>query len=153
MRALSARNKAPEKASRRWDRGRDGFVVGEGAAILVLESYEHAVGRQARVLAELVGYARNSDAYHANAPLEDGSGVRKVMELALRDASLNPSEVAYLNAHATSTQMGDRAEAKAIWEVFGEQNPSLLVGSTKSMTGHLLRPAVSLEARRVLLAI
>src|SRR5713226_8742112 len=126
MRALSTRNEAPEQASRPWDRERDGFVVGEGAAILVLESYEHAAGRQARILAELVGYGRNSDAYHPYAPLEDGSGVRKVMELALRDASLNPTEVAYLNAHATSTQLGDRAEAKAIWEVFGDQNPSLL---------------------------
>jgi 3-oxoacyl-[acyl-carrier-protein] synthase II len=153
MRALSARNDAPEKASRPWDRGRDGFVVGEGAAILVLESYEHAVGRQARVLAELVGYARNSDAYHPNAPLENGSGIRKVMELALRDARLNPCDVGYLNAHATSTQLGDRAEAKAIWEVFGEQNPSLLVGSTKSMTGHLVGASGSLEAGLAILAI
>jgi 3-oxoacyl-[acyl-carrier-protein] synthase II len=153
MRALSTRNEAPEKASRPWDRERDGFVVGEGAAILVLESYEHAVGRQARIRAELVGYGRNSDAYHPNAPLEDGSGVRKVMELALRDASLDPRDVAYLNAHATSTQIGDRAEAKAIWEVFGEQNPSLLVGSTKSMTGHLLGAAGSLEAGIAILAI
>ena len=153
MRALSTRNEAPEQASRPWDRERDGFVVGEGAAILVLESHEHAVGRKARVLAELVGYGRNSDAYHPNAPLEDGSGIRKVMQLALLDASLHPCDVGYLNAHATSTQLGDRAEAKAIWEVFGDQNPSLLVGSTKSMTGHLLGAAGSLEAAIAILAL
>jgi len=153
MRALSTRNEAPEQASRPWDRERDGFVVGEGAAILVLESYEHAVGRKARVLAEIVGYGRNSDAYHPNAPLEDGSGIRKVMQLALLDASLHPCDVGYLNAHATSTQLGDRAEAKAIWEVFGDQNPSLLVGSTKSMTGHLLGAAGSLEAGIAILAL
>jgi len=153
MRALSTSNEAPEQASRPWDRERDGFVVGEGAAILVLESYEHAVGRKARVLAELVGYGRNSDAYHPNAPLEDGSGIRKVMQLALLDASLHPCDVGYLNAHATSTQLGDRAEAKAIWEVFGDQNPSLLVGSTKSMTGHLLGAAGSLEAGIAILAL
>jgi len=153
MRALSTSNEAPERASRPWDRERDGFVVGEGAAILVLESYEHAVGRKARVLAELVGYGRNSDAYHPNAPLEDGSGIRKVMQLALLDASLHPCDVGYLNAHATSTQLGDRAEAKAIWEVFGDQNPSLLVGSTKSMTGHLLGAAGSLEAGIAILAL
>lgn len=153
MRALSSRNGAPEKASRPWDRGRDGFVVGEGAAILILESYEHAVGRQAKILAEVVGYGRNCDAYHPNAPIEDGSGIRKVMELALRDARLNPCDVGYLNAHATSTQLGDRAEAKAIWEVFGEQNPSVLIGSTKSMTGHLVGAAGSLEAGLAVLAI
>jgi len=153
MRALSTSNEAPEQASRPWDRERDGFVVGEGAAILILESYAHAVGRKARVLAELVGYGRNSDAYHPNAPLEDGSGIRKVMQLALLDASLHPCDVGYLNAHATSTQLGDRAEAKAISEVFGDQNPSLLVGSTKSMTGHLLGAAGSLEAGIAILAL
>ena len=153
MHALSSRNKEPEKASRPWDRGRDGFVVGEGAAILVLESYEHAVGRQARILAEIVGYGRNCDAYHPVAPREDGSGVRKVMGLALRDAGLDPGDIGYLNAHATSTTLGDRAEAKAIWEVFGEQNPSVLVGSTKSMTGHMVGAAGSLEAGVAILAI
>jgi 3-oxoacyl-[acyl-carrier-protein] synthase II len=153
MHALSNRNKEPEKASRPWDRGRDGFVVGEGAAILVLESYAHAAGRQAKILAEVVGYGRNCDAYHPNAPLEDGSGVRKVMELALQDAELDPRAVGYLNAHATSTPIGDRAEARAIWEVFGEQNPSVLVGSTKSMTGHLVGAAGSLEAGLAILAI
>jgi 3-oxoacyl-[acyl-carrier-protein] synthase II len=153
MRALSYRNDAPEKASRPWDRGRDGFVVGEGAAILILESYEHALGRKAKIMAEVVGYGRNADAYHTVAPLEDGSGISKVMKLALRDASLEPSDIGYLNAHATSTQLGDRAEAKAIWEVFGEQNPSLLVGSTKSMTGHLVGASGSLEAGVAVLAV
>jgi 3-oxoacyl-[acyl-carrier-protein] synthase II len=153
MRALSTRNEAPDKASRPWDRRRDGFVVGEGAAILVMESHEHAVARQAPILAEVVGYARNSDAYHPNAPLEDGSGLRKVMEWALRDAGLDAAEVGYLNAHATSTQVGDKAEAKAIWEVFGERNPSLLVGSTKSMTGHLVGASGSLESGIAILAL
>ena len=153
MRALSHRNDEPEKASRPWDRERDGFVVGEGAAILVLESYEHALSRKANIMAEIVGYARNADAHHTNTPLEDGSGVRKVMELALRDASLEPGEVGYLNAHATSTQLGDRAEARAIWEIFGDQNPSLLVGSTKSMTGHLVGASGSLEAGIAVLAV
>jgi 3-oxoacyl-[acyl-carrier-protein] synthase II len=153
MRALSHRNDEPEKASRPWDRERDGFVVGEGAAILMLESYEHALNRKAKILAEVVGYARNADAHHTNTPMEDGSGVRKVMELALRDASLEPGDISYLNAHATSTQLGDRAEARAIWDVFGEQNPALLVGSTKSMTGHLVGASGSLEAGIAVLAV
>ena len=119
MRALSTRNEDPGTASRPWDRERDGFVLGEGAGVLVLEEKEHALERGAKVLAELVGYASNSDAFHTNTPPEDGRGVRRVMELALEDAGLVPSAVGYLNAHATSTPLGDRAEAKAICGAFG----------------------------------
>jgi 3-oxoacyl-[acyl-carrier-protein] synthase II len=153
MRALSTRNDDPGTASRPWDSGRDGFVVGEGAGILVLEEYEHAVKRGATILAELVGYAANSDAYHTNAPPEDGRGVRRVMQLALADAGVDPSDVKYLNAHATSTPLGDRAEARAICETFGESAKELMVSSTKSMTGHLLGGAGSLEAGITVLAL
>ena len=134
----STRNDDPVTASRPWDSGRDGPVVGEGAGVLILEEYEHAVKRGATILAELVGYAANSDAYHTNAPPEDGRGVRRVMQLALADAGVSPSDIKYLNAHATSTPLGDRAEARAICETFGDSAKSLLVSSTKSMTGHLL---------------
>jgi 3-oxoacyl-[acyl-carrier-protein] synthase II len=153
MRALSTRNDDPATASRPWDSGRDGFVVGEGAGILVLEELEHAVKRGATILAELVGYAANSDAYHTNAPPEDGRGVRRVMQLALHDAAVDPSAIGYLNAHATSTPLGDRAEARAICETFGESAKTLLVSSTKSMTGHLLGGAGSLEAGITVLAL
>jgi len=153
MRALSTRNDDPETASRPWDRDRDGFVVGEGAAVLILEEREHALHRGAKVLAELVGYAANSDAFHTNAPPEDGRGVRRVMELALEDAGLAPSAIGYLNAHATSTPLGDRAEAKAICDAFGDHAEQLLVSSTKSMTGHLLGAAGSLEAGLTVLAL
>src|SRR6202034_4192569 len=114
---------------RPWDRSRDGFVVGEGAGILVLEEREHALKRGATILAEVVGYAANGDAFHTNAPPEDGRGVRRVMQLALADAKVDPADVKYLNAHATSTPLGDRAEAKAICETFGEAAKSLLVSS------------------------
>ncbi len=153
MRALSTRNDDPATASRPWDQGRDGFVVGEGAGILVLEEYDHAVKRGANILAELVGYAANGDAYHTNAPPEDGRGVKRVMELALRSAGVEPAAIGYLNAHATSTPLGDRAEARAICEVFGESAAKLLVSSTKSMTGHLLGGAGSLEAGITVLAL
>src|SRR6201996_8158950 len=153
MRALSTRNDDPGTASRPWDEGRDGFVVGEGAGVLILEDYDHAVKRGATILAELVGYAANSDAYHTNAPPEDGRGVRRVMQLALNDASVEPSQVKYLNAHATSTPLGDRAEARAIGETFGDHAKTLLVSSTKSMTGHLLGGAGSLEAGITVLAL
>jgi 3-oxoacyl-[acyl-carrier-protein] synthase II len=153
MRALSTRNDDPATASRPWDAGRDGFVVGEGAGILVLEEHDHAVKRGATILAELVGYAANSDAYHTNAPPEDGRGVRRVMQLALRDAGVEPSDVKYLNAHATSTPLGDRAEARAICETFGNSAKDLRVSSTKSMTGHLLGGAGSLEAGVTVLAL
>jgi 3-oxoacyl-[acyl-carrier-protein] synthase II len=153
MRALSTRNDDPATASRPWDEGRDGFVVGEGAGVLLLEEYEHAVKRGATILSELVGYAANSDAYHTNAPPEDGRGVRRVMQLALEDAGLAPSAIKYLNAHATSTPLGDRAEARAVCDTFGESAKALLVSSTKSMTGHLLGGAGSLEAGITVLAL
>jgi 3-oxoacyl-[acyl-carrier-protein] synthase II len=153
MRALSTRNDDPATASRPWDRGRDGFVVGEGAGILVLEEREHALKRGATILAEIVGYAANSDAFHTNAPPEDGHGVGRVMQLALQDAGLEPSAIQYLNAHATSTPLGDRAEATAICAVFGDHAKDLQVSSTKSMTGHLLGGAGSLEAGITVLAL
>ena len=151
MRALSTRN--DETASRPWDAGRDGFVAGEGAGVLVLEELEHASARGAKILAELVGYAANSDAFHTNAPPEDGRGVRRVMQMALKDADLEPSRISYLNAHATSTPLGDRAEARAIVETFGEHANDLWVSSTKSMTGHLLGGAGSLEAGILVMAL
>jgi len=121
--------------------------------VLILEEYEHAVKRGATILSELVGYAANGDAYHTNAPPEDGRGIRRVMQLALLDAKLEPGALKYLNAHATSTPLGDRAEAKAICETFGESAKDLLVSSTKSMTGHLLGGAGSLEAGITVLAL
>jgi len=153
MRAVSLRNDEPALASRPWDRDRDGFVLGEGAGVLVIEEREHALLRGAKPIAELIGYGRNSDAYHANAPLESGDGVRRVMELALADASISPSDIAYLNAHATSTLLGDRAEAAAIRSTFRDNARELAVSSTKSMTGHLLGGAGSLEAGFTVLAL
>ena len=153
MRALSTRNESPETASRPWDSHRDGFVVGEGAGVLILEELEHAQNRGAAILAELVGYAANSDAFHTNAPPEDGRGVRRVMQLALERAGLRPMDIQYLNAHATSTPLGDRAEGQAIRDTFGDHTQSLLVSSTKSMTGHLLGGAGSLEAGITVLAL
>ena len=153
MRALSTRNDDPVGASRPWDAARDGFVVGEGAGVVILEEREHAIRRGAVILAELVGYGANSDAFHTNAPPEDGRGVRRVMQLALQDAGLAPSDVQYLNAHATSTPLGDRAEALAIAAAFGDHAKNLFVSSTKSMTGHLLGGAGSLEAGIAVLAL
>jgi 3-oxoacyl-[acyl-carrier-protein] synthase II len=153
MRALSTRNDDPARASRPWDLGRDGFVTGEGAGILVLEEYSHARQRGAAILAEVVGYAANADAFHTNAPPEDGHGVQRVMELALADARLVPHQISYLNAHATSTPLGDRAEAHVIHKVFGDRVHDLLVSSTKSITGHLLGGAGSLEAGLTVLAL
>ena len=153
MRALSTRNDAPLLASRPWDMERDGFVTGEGAGIFFLEEYQHAQARGARILAELVGYAANADAFHPNAPPEDGRGIAKAMRAALLDAGLERSGVQYLNAHATSTPLGDRAEARAIENVFGEDAKRLWVSSTKSMTGHLLGGAGALEAGLTVLAI
>ena len=153
MRALSLRNDDPERASRPWDKDRDGFVVGEGGGVLVIEELDHALDRGAVPLAEIIGYARNSDAYHPNAPLESGEGIRRVMELALTDGSIRPESIDYLNAHATSTPLGDKAEAVAIRNVFSECLSRLRVSSTKSMTGHLLGGAGSLEAGLAVLAI
>lgn len=153
MKALSTRNDDPATASRPWDAGRDGFIAGEGGGVLILEEREHALQRGVTILAELVGYGRNGDAYHIAAPREDGDGIAKVMQLALRDAGLEPNAIDYLNAHATSTQPGDRAEALAIQRIFGEHVARLAVSSTKSMTGHLLGGAGSLEAGITVLAL
>jgi len=153
MRALSTRNHEPERASRPWDRDRDGFVVGEGAGILLLEELEAARQRGAHILAEIVGYGMSSDAYHVTAPPDDGGGAFRVMRNSLRDAGIEPNQVDYINAHGTSTEVGDRAETVAIKRAFGEHAYKLAVSSTKSMTGHLLGGAGGIEAGITVLAI
>jgi 3-oxoacyl-[acyl-carrier-protein] synthase II len=152
-RALSSDfNETPARASRPFDRDRDGFVMGEGAGILVIESLEHALARGAQPIVELVGYGTSADAYHLTAGPEDGSGARRAMQTAIRQAGIQPAEIQHLNAHATSTQVGDKGELAAIKSVFGEQN-AIAVTSTKSATGHLLGAAGGIEAIFTALAI
>jgi 3-oxoacyl-[acyl-carrier-protein] synthase II len=145
MKALSTRNEAPELASRPFDLGRDGFVLADGGASIVLESLEHAMGRGARILGEVVGYGMSADANHITAPAPDGDGARRAMLACLADGGISPSEIGYVNAHGTSTQLGDIAETTAVKSVFGEQARKLIFASTKSMTGHLLGGAGALE--------
>ncbi len=152
MRALSTRNDAPEKASRPWDSGRDGFVIGEGAGIVVLEELEHARKRGAPILSEIIGYGMSADAYHITQPAEGGEGGYRVMMNAIHDAKLSPNDIDYVNAHGTSTPIGDVLETKAIKRTFGD-HPHLAVSSTKSMTGHLLGGAGGLEAGITILAL
>jgi 3-oxoacyl-[acyl-carrier-protein] synthase II len=153
MRAMSTRNDAPEKASRPFDKDRDGFVIGEGAGILVLEELEHAKRRGARIYAELVGYASNSDAYHVAAPAPDHRGAQACFRTALRDARLEPSAIGYINAHGTSTELNDKNETIAVKAVFGDHARKLAMSSTKSMTGHTLGAAGGIEAGITALAI
>lgn len=152
MRALSTRNDEPEKASRPWDAGRDGFVIGEGAGILVLEELDHARKRGANILGEIIGYGMSADAYHITQPAEEGEGGYRVMTNALRDAKISGNDIDYVNAHGTSTPIGDVLETKAIKRTFGD-HPHLAVSSTKSMTGHLLGGAGGLEAGITILAL
>jgi 3-oxoacyl-[acyl-carrier-protein] synthase II len=153
MRALSTRNDNPEAASRPFDRERDGFVMSEGAGALILEERDMALARGATILAELVGYASNSDAYHITAPSPEGQGAAKCMRLCLEDGDLDPTEVDYINAHGTSTPPGDLAETQAIKQVFGEHAAKIAVSSTKSMTGHTLGAAGAVESVFTVLAI
>ncbi|HKU59618.1 MAG TPA: beta-ketoacyl-ACP synthase II [Gemmatimonadales bacterium] len=152
MKALSSRNDSPETASRPFDADRDGFVLGDGGAIVVLESLEHAERRGARILGEVLGYGSSGDAYHITSPAENGEGAQRAMRACLADGNIDPRDVGYINAHGTSTEQGDIAETLAVKAVFGEQARQLIFGSTKSMTGHLLGAAGALEFGVSLLA-
>lgn len=152
-RALSTRNDAPEAASRPWDKDRDGFVLGEGAGAVVLEEYEHAKARGAHIYCELVGYGVSSDAYHMTAPAEDGDGAFRCMRNALRDAGLDVGGIDYINAHGTSTPLGDIAETMAVKKLLGDRAKRVAINSTKSMTGHLLGAAGGIEAVASILAL
>ena len=152
-RAMSTRNDEPHKASRPWDKDRDGFVLSDGAGVLVLEDYEHARKRNARIYCELVGFGMSADAYHITSPSEDGDGAARSMSSAMKDAGLNPEQIGYINAHGTSTPAGDLAESQAIKRCFGEQAKKVMVSSTKSMTGHLLGAAGGVEAIFCVLAM
>jgi 3-oxoacyl-[acyl-carrier-protein] synthase II len=145
-RALSTRNDAPEQASRPWDKDRDGFVLGDGAGVMVVEEYEHAKARGAKIYAELVGFGMSGDAYHMTSPPENGTGAALAMKNALQDAAVNPEQVQYINAHGTSTSAGDIAETMAIKTIFGAKPAQLMVSSSKSMMGHLLGAAGSVES-------
>jgi 3-oxoacyl-[acyl-carrier-protein] synthase II len=153
MRALSTRNDEPERASRPWDKDRDGFIVGEGAGVLILEELEFAKRRGAKILVEVVGYGMSGDAHHVTSPPETGDGAYRVMRNALRDAKLQPEDIDYINAHGTSTELGDRVETMAMKRCFGDHAKKMAVSSTKSMTGHLLGGAGGLEAGITALAI
>ncbi|VVA47285.1 3-oxoacyl-[acyl-carrier-protein] synthase 2 [Serratia ficaria] len=152
-RALSTRNENPQAASRPWDKDRDGFVLGDGAGMMVLEEYEHAKKRGAKIYAEVVGFGMSSDAYHMTSPPENGAGAALAMENALFDAGVTTSQIGYINAHGTSTPAGDQAEAQAVKSVFGSDAQRVMVSSTKSMTGHLLGAAGAIESIFTVLAL